>query len=272
MRWLILFAFTGFYLTVCAMGYNYHECPVSTAMGNTHTCIYSPYRGNNVSSLALDSVPNVQVFYQNKATLPSLGLYDLGLVYPSKHINIAIKGNYHGFEAYSEFSVQCHFAKFFKPYIALALQVGYQGLYQSPKDGYWHTGSVDIGLMAFPTKQLRVGFSVLNVSFSPFVKSPQKIAIPTVFSVGAAYVIARKIVLTAEVQKAIDQPFAYAIGMDYQVVKAWNIRAGLYICSELTPCLGIGFKWDSFRCDVAFQYHLATGLNSCIGLVYTWND
>jgi hypothetical protein len=272
MRLILLILFLCGIETLFAMGYNHHVCPVSMAMGNASSCILSPYRGNNVASLALDTLPNIHTFYQNKATIAVLGLYDVALVYPFKHLNMAFKGNFHGFEAYREFSVQCHFAKFFKPYIAIALQVGYQGLYQSPKEGYWHTSSVDIGFMAFPTKQLRLGFSVLNVSFSVFPASLAKTALPTLFSVGMGYVFARKIVLTAEVQKAIDQPFAYAIGLDYQVIKALAIRVGLSVCEELTPSLGMGLQWGSFRCDVGFQYHFGTGLNSSIGLVYTWND
>lgn len=221
--------------------------------------------------MACDTFPNVHAYYQNKATLPTLGLYDFGLVYPFKPLHVGLRVNFFGFDAYQEFSAQVMFAKFFKPYIAVGLQVGYQGIHQSPKQGYLHTGSVDIGLMAFPIKQLRIGFWVNNVSFSYFPMSVQEVPLPVIFKAGLGYHIAQKIWVTAQVEKALDQPFAYAIGLDYQIIKQLAVRTGLYICKELTPTLGMSLILGPFRCDVAFQYHFATGLNSSVGLVYQWN-
>lgn len=252
------------------MQFGYHYCPVSTAMGNASTCITSPYRGNNIAQLGCDSLPNVHAFYQNKAALPTIGLYNAALVYPFKPINTALRVNFHGFDAYHEISLQAAFAKLFKPYISIGLQVEYHALYQMPAHAYLHTGCVHVGLLAFPTKKLRVGFSVHNVSFSSFYAAAKKIAVPVVFNVGIGYVIANKILLTAQVQKALKQPFAYMVGMDYQVLKQLAIRTGLYACEALQPCLGLGIMLGNFRCDIGFQYHFGTGLNSSVGIVYTW--
>ncbi|MBQ2025211.1 MAG: hypothetical protein II215_01900, partial [Paludibacteraceae bacterium] len=62
------------------------------------------------------------------------------------------------------------------------------------------------------------------------------------------------------------------LGIDYQVIKQLAIRTGLYVCQALQPTLGLGIKIGQIQCDVGFQYHVATGLNSSVGIVYTWKN
>lgn len=254
------------------MQYGHDHHPISMAMGNSTTCISSPYLGTDIASMALHTASSLQVYAQNKATLPQLGLYNIAMVYSNKYVNVGIKGFFHGFGAYNEFSVQASFGHFFKPYIAIALQAEYNGLYQSPKEGYLHIGCVSLGMQVFPFKNMRVGFSVYNVSFSAFTTETANIRLPVIFRLGMGYHIAQKVLLTAEVHKAIDQPFAYSVGIDYQVIKLLAIRTGLYICEDLTPSLGIGFTFHRFCLDVGVQYHFSTGLNTAIGLIYQWNE
>jgi hypothetical protein len=270
------FKFLAIVIIICvqtkAMQYGYHFCPVSVAMGNASCCITSPYMANNIAQMGCDTLPNVHAFYLNKTTIPTIGLYNVALVYPFKPIHTGVRLNFHGFDGYNELSVQLSFAKFFKPYISIGLQAEYNALYVSPKKGYLHTGSVNIGFMAFPTKQLRVGFTVHNVSFSSFLSETNRLYLPVTFRVGLGYTLAKKVLLTAQIEKALKQPFAYSIGIDYQVIKQLAIRTGLYVCQALQPTLGLGIKIGQIQCDVGFQYHVATGLNSSVGVVYTWKN
>ncbi len=254
------------------MQYGHDHHPVSMAMGGATTCIASPYLGTDMVSMALQNASSVQIYAQNKATLPQLGLYNAALVYSNQYVNVGLKGFFHGFEAYNEFSVQASFGHFFKPYIAIALQVEYNGMYQSPKKEYLHSGCVSLGMQAFPFKNMRVGFSVYNVSFSAFKTENQTLPLPVIFRLGMGYHIAQKVLLTAEVHKAIDQPFAYSVGIDYRVIKLLAIRTGLYICEDLTPSLGIGLSFHRFCLDVGVQYHFSTGVNTAIGFIYKWNE
>ena len=252
------------------MQYGHEHHPIAMAMGNATTCISSHYLGTDIASIALQTKSSVQAYAQNQATLPQLGLYNIAMVYSNPYVNAGLKGFFHGFDAYNEFSLQASFGHFFKPYLAIALQVAYNGLYQSPKEGYLHSGCLSVGMQAFPFKNMRIGFSVHNVSFSGFKTETENIRMPVIFRLGMGYYIAQKVLLTAEVHKALDQPFAYSLGIDYQAIQLLAIRTGLYICQDLTPSLGIGFTFHQFCLDLGVQYHFATGLNSAIGLVYRW--
>lgn len=254
------------------MQYGHHHDPISVAMGNASCCISSHYLGTNVASVALQTSSSVQTYLQNKATLPTLGLYNVGLVYSNRYVNVACKGNFHGFDAYHEFSAEVSLGHFFKPYIAIALQASYHGLYQSPKNGYVHSGGLNIGLQAFPFKNMRVGFSVYNITFSAFKIETENTRLPVIFRLGIGYHIAQKILITADANKALDQPFAYSIGIDYQVIKALSLRTGMYVCQGITPSLGLGLSIKKCRIDIGIQYHFKTGLNTAVGIIYLWNE
>ena len=262
------------------MQYGHDHHPISMAMGNATTCISSPYLGTDIASMALHTASSLQVYAQNKATLPQLGLYNIAMVYSNKYVNVGVKGFFHGFGAYNEFSIQALFGHFFKPYIAIALQAEYNGLYQSPKEGYLHSGCVSLGMQVFPFKNMRVGFSVYNVSFSAFTTETANIRLPVIFRLGMGYHIAQKVLLTAEVHKAIDQPFAYSVGIDYQVVLPDASGSQIPLLPEPSSTPGkiwqwisiIGFTFHRFCLDVGVQYHFSTGLNTAIGLIYQWNE
>jgi hypothetical protein len=262
-----------FYLSpIFAMQYGHDHHPISMAMGNSTTCISSHYLGTDIASMALHSASSVQVYAQNKATLPQLGLYNVAMVYSNQYVNVGLKGFFHGFESYNEYSVQASFGHFFKPYIAISIQAEYTGLYQSPKEKYLHSGCLSLGMQVFPFKNMRVGFSVYNASFSAFKTETESIRLPVIFRLGMGYHIAQKVLLTAEVHKAIDQPFAYSIGLDYQVIKALALRTGMYVCHGITPSLGIGLTIKKCRIDIGMQYHFNTGLNTAVGIIYLWNE
>lgn len=254
------------------MQYGHNHNPIAISMGNATTCISSHYLSTDITSMALHTRSSVQMYAQNKAMLPQLGLYQVGMVYSNPLINVGITGTFHGFATYNEFSVQTTFGKFFKPYIAVALQAEYNGIHQSPKEGYLHSGCMSIGLQFFPFQNMRIGFSVYNITFSTFNTGTAKIRIPVIFRLGMAYRIAKKVLITAEVHKALDQDFAYCIGMDYQLIKQLHLRTGMYICNEITPSLGMGLNFKKLRLDVATQYHFGIGLTIVAGIVYLWNE
>lgn len=254
------------------MQYGYTHNPISIGMGNANTCIASHYLGTDVASLALQTTSSVQTYVENKAILPQLGLYNIGMVYSNRIFNIGIKGTFHGFDTYHELAVQATFGRFFKPYIAVALQAEYTGIYLSPKNGYLHSGCLNIGLQTFPFKNMRLGFSIHNVTFSCFKTETINLRLPVIFRLGIGYRIAQKVLLTAETHKALDLPFAYCIGIDYQVIKQLALRTGMFICEDITPSLGLGLCFKKFRIDVGVQYHFGTGLNIAAGLIYLWNE
>lgn len=263
---MIIFYFSPLF----GMQLGHQRCPIAMGMGNSSTCIFSPYTNNNPALLSQIDLPSVQVMAENKALLPALGDYYVALAYPFKEIQASITGLFHGFEAYHEYSIDVCLARFFKPYIAVGLQGTYCGLFTAAHKTYTHSGLLSLGAIVFPIPALRIGFSVYNVSFSAFAIDEQTINIPVIFKLGIAYHIAQKVHMTAEVHKALDQPFAFCIGMDYQAVSFLSLRAGLYAQEELTPSLGIGFHWQHLTIDAGFQYHFGTGLNLSIGMAYLW--
>ncbi len=255
---MIIFYFSPLF----AMQLGHQRCPIAVGMGNSSTCIFSPYTNNNPALISHVSHPSVQIIADSKALLPELGEYSLAVVYPFKALQTAVTGGFHGFEAYHEYHVDLTLARFFQPYIAIGLQGTYCGIFSAAQKSYLHSGALSLGAIAYPIQNLRIGFSIYNISFST--------NIPVIFKVGIAYHIAQKVQLTAEVHKALDQPFAFCIGMDYQAVSFLNIRAGLYAQKELTPTLGIGLHWKYLLIDAGFQYHFGTGLNLSAGIAFLW--
>ena len=118
-----------------------------------------------VNSLASDNV--IGIYYNNNFFLPEIGRSTLGMVYPAKAVNTSAGFSFYGFSEYWNVDFSLGFSRWFKPYIAFGVRAFFHGAhFNSPDASFLATGGLNVSLLVFPTKSLRIGFYAENITFS----------------------------------------------------------------------------------------------------------
>lgn len=244
--------------------------PVGLAIGKTNASAninqnYVPY---NQAVAALCEFPIIQTTYTNSFFLPSLGRGQLGLVYPCKFGTWCASIDYYGFSEYGEISAGIAFAKWFKPYFSIGLELDYIGIFLSKDDGVASTAIVQLGMIVFPTNSLNISVHAYNLSFSPVHCTNLKIRIPSIFKIGVSYKFEKNILLKFELSKELSSPILIGGGIEYEPIKFVTIRAGFCGQKNLVSTIGIGLNYKSFGCDLGISYDTKLGISSAFGLYY----
>jgi hypothetical protein len=115
----------------------------------------------------------------------------------------------------------------------------------------------DLGLCVRPAKDLSLGFHVFNLTFSTW-NNEAHTALPVVFSLGAAYVVAASVQLFAEITKDVYEPARAKFGTEISILQRLLLRVGL-ISQPFEIHFGLGYAYKNCRFDVALSRHHTLG-------------
>ena len=91
--------------------------------------------------------------------------------------------------------------------------------------------------------------------------------LPAVLRLGGQYRFSERVALNAEVRKHLEYPVSLAVGLEYQVVSDFYVRAG--IAGEPSRySFGAGYRTGSFQFDIAASHTEVLGFTPQISLTY----
>ena len=165
-KFIVLSTVILFTTSLFAFQYGRYIGPVSLSLGNI-SCVLSDNSYNSVNPATISCGKSyVSAFYHNKFLCPEIGLENLSFVYSHPTLSFSTNISHHGFTEYGEMAVGVNFSRFFKPYISVGIGAEYLGWYYT---GAWNSmACFNLGIIVFPVSNLRIGFSVYNLSFSKF--------------------------------------------------------------------------------------------------------
>lgn len=154
--------------------------------------------------------------------------------------------------------------------VAMGVQLNYQDVWIQNYD-YVGTVTAEIGLLSKITKNLSLGFSVMNINHARISRIPDN-RFGTFFRLGLKYEFSNIVGITAEVEKEIRSKIRPKIGLEYQMIKGFFLRLGAaYNPAEIT--FGIGYKFK-FRLQLdagsAWRQHL--GWSPHVGITYDFKS
>jgi len=169
----------------------------------------------------------------------------------------------YGFELYKETKIAVSYAynynnKFF---------AGITGVYHNLKIANYGSGntfSFNFGGLAYLTKQLRIGFSILNFSRSSYGREDNQI--PVIFNLGLSYSFTNNFIVNTAIEKDLDYSAAIHFGLEYLIINYISIRLGF---SNVPNTLsgGIGINYSRFQIDYSVFTHQELGLTHQVGLI-----
>jgi len=271
----VLFLFIGFYP---AIAYAINHVPIgakSKAMAGNSVALtdfWSLY--NNAAIMPFSKKNGIGLYYDNRFLLKETSTLCLGGQW---HIDKAgafgFYTSHFGYKNYAEWNIGLAYAKSFADIFSFGLQFDYLLHYFGDKTyGKCHAFTFEIGMYGKISKSLSLGFHVYNPArLKTTTYNQTKEYIPTVFRFGLAYRIAKKCLLSVEVEKDLDYKPLFRIGMEYEIASKLYFRGG-FCLPEMEFALGAGLHISMIRIDFASTYHGVLGYSPQISLIYTIKD
>jgi hypothetical protein len=145
-------------------------------------------------------------------------------------------------------------------------------VYEKIHDFSGHGLGADLGgLYSLPDGRTRIGGMVQNIGTEIQAVGEEKAGFPTVFKLGISHILkGSNILVSAEVNKPVDNDFFYNLGAEIYQIRPLVLRAGW---SSLAKDLktgegddnlagfgfGIGFSWQKYKIDYAYSSFASLG-------------
>lgn len=226
-----------------------------------------PYAVNEaVNSLKKECF--ISTGYTNRLFLPQIGRASLDFVYPSKALNTSAGFSFYGFSEYWNIEATIGFSRLFKPYIAIGVEAFFYGCHFNTDVKFCATGGLNVGLLAFPTRNLTIGLYAHNISFSPLKSLEERYRLPVIFRLGISYNFSGKALIILEGAKELKQPFLICMGVEYMPVRQFILRLGVSYQTSAACSGGFGLRFGGFFIDAGVEYKLMSGLSISTGVGY----
>jgi len=218
---------------------------------------------NNPAGLSQQNWREISIYYSpspfgiNKLANGSAVYHE-----PTKFGSIAIAYTNYGFELYKENVLFVSYSKRLFKDLFLGVTLSYKNI--SIKNyGSDNTLILLIGGLAYLTNQLRIGFVINNINRGSIGSEDNQI--PITFNFGISYNLIQELSINAALQKEIDMDTSIRIGIDYQIIKYFNLRMGA-MNKPSSFSAGFGINYSIFEIDYALFNHQDLGFTHQIGV------
>lgn len=235
-----------------------------TAMGNNSAAVNDVWGVMaNPASIAQTPSPMTQLTHRGHFFTNEIRNQAIAFVLPSKRLVFGLYLQRYGMSTFLDNKVGFIISKQFGPKLAIGLRTNYHQLNIS---NYGSTTgiSVDLGTTYQLTGDLNFGFYIENPSKEAYNTKAIYTLLPTAVHFGIAYRTSDKLLIATTIRKDI-----IAIGIDYQLIKAFSIRSGLSL-NPFTHYLGIGFNLLKLVVDFACIKHTNLGYSPQLTVGYVF--
>jgi hypothetical protein len=193
----------------------------------------------------------------------NLGLNDarIALVMPLNKLTTAVGVLYFGDELFNQMRVSALIADEFG-FAKAALKVNYHQFYVQ-NYGYRSALTLDIGGVFTLSEQLSLAMVFQNITRSKLIAETGT-PLSSLMQMGLSYQPIKKFRIDAQLDKTIEQPLLFRLGLEYVATDLISLRTGFSPTS--VAALGIGLNWKTITIDVAGQYHQQLGYSGTISL------
>ena len=187
---------------------------------------------------------------------------------PTSSGTFGLQLHYFGFEAYREQKIGLAYARQLLDHFSVGAQFNYL---QTRIEEYGSKGvlTFELGLQARVHPSLQLGAHLVSPAR---VEVAEGEPLPTILRLGFAYLPSEQLQLLAEVEKDLDFPIRFRSGIEYKLLPALALRAGIATAPALAT-FGIGLRLPkNLQIDLASQYHQILGWTPAFSLSYQPNS
>jgi len=265
---LIFLLLLPLYFSSFAGNENYPVGGRQAGLANAGVCltdIWAVY--HNQAALADYNHFAASVYYENRFLVKEMGMQGAAVTGPTKSGVFGLSFSRFGYSLYNESKYGLAFAKSFGENFSAGVQVDY--LDTRIGEGYGNKGvfAVEAGLRARLAKKLYIGFHGYNLTRVKLADYNNE-RVPTILKLGLQYIFSDKVFVAIETEKDIDQKPVFMAGVEYHVLKAFYLRAGI-ASNPFLNTFGFGLEIaDKLQLDVSTSIHPVLGVSPQASLTY----
>jgi hypothetical protein len=233
----------------------------------TYSDVWSTF--HNQAGLAGIDHPAAGVFFENKFLVSDLSLESFAVAVPAEKVGtFSLGATMFGGKLYNEKKIGVGYGKKLGEKFSAGVQLDYLSTYIAEDYGTRNSFAVEIGFIAEPFKNLKLGAHVFNPNKAKVAEYADE-RVPVIMRFGGSYKFSEKILVSAEEEKDIDQKSAFKAGLEYHIVEALYLRGG--IASNPSLCtFGFGLSFNHFVLDLASSWHQELGFSPQFSLGYNF--
>ncbi|WBO84914.1 PorV/PorQ family protein [Hymenobacter yonginensis] len=232
--------------------------------------------GNNAAGLGQLSAPTAAVYAENRYLLSALNTVALAVAAPLGKVEnglarrgvVGVEVQRFGGKLYSEQRIGAGYG-----YRGGLVSIGARvDLLQLSIEGLGSRRAVAVSLggqAELVPKRLVFGAYLYNLNQAKLAEYQQE-RVPTVLKAGLSYRPTAKVMLNIETEKEVEQSADFKAGVEYRVIDALALRAGLRTLTEETTG-GLGFRAGALQIDYAAAWHAALGLSQHLSIGLSFN-
>lgn len=193
----------------------------------------------------------------------NLGLNDarIGLVVPFAKLTTGVGVLYFGDELFNQMRVSALVVDEFG-FAKAALRANYYQFYVQ-NYGYRSALTLDIGGVFSLSEQLSLAIVFQNLTRAKLIAETST-QLSSLVQLGLSYHPIKKFRIDAQLDKTIEQPLIFRLGLEYMATELISLRTGFSPAS--LAALGLGFSWKKITLDIAGQYQQQLGYSGIISL------
>lgn len=238
----------------------------SNSLGYASSCLEDEWAiFNNIAGLSKVKHARIACTYDTQPSFKPFNRTALVMALPTK-IGVAGVGIFRfGDKLYNEQILTAGFSNTFG-IASLGIKVNY---IQYNAQGFGRKAAITMsfGGIARLTEKISLGAHIININ-QPRISSHEREQLPTILITGIAFKISNKTLLSTEIEKNLEYPATWKVGIEYQAHKKFVGRTGFNI-GPTAAFLGFGFVSRKFKLDYAYQHSFTIDSRHQASIGYT---
>ena len=224
---------------------------------------------SNQAALAQIKKSAAGIYAEKRFLLSSTNMYSAIAVLSTKQGNFGLQADYFGYKNYNESQIGLAYARSLGSKLDIGIKFNYYG-FRIPAYGNSSAVNFELGAIAHLSEKLHAGIHAYNPVGGKLSKTDNE-KLSSIYKFGIGYEASDKFFVSTEIIKEEDQPVNVDVGVQYNFMKQFFVRAGT--STETTNSyVGAGISWKNFRLDISGSYHQQLGFTPGLMLIVNFNN
>jgi hypothetical protein len=232
----------------------------------TSAGIYS--LNENQGGLAYNRECALAVNYSNRYLLSDISDHSLGLIFPTGKSTAGISIFYYGNTELNQSRYSLALGRKLGSWLSAGILMNYNHLAVRAIGERASTISGNMGIQAYPIKNLCFGMEILNPTKSRFDPHNED-DLYSGFKTGISFTDPEIFWLAVQYNMNNFATSEWCLAGEYLLLKSLTIRGGLKIKENPSWSFGTSIKYKRFHFDFGFENHTVLGLSVAVSLIYS---
>ncbi len=239
----------------------------STAIGDLKLGLSDLFSAvNNQAMLSEIRIFTAGINVHNRYLIKGLSTGSLAIAIPIGKGTSAFNFTSYGYELYRENKLGLLYAMALGPVFSMGIRLNYHSIRLGEGLGTEYAFYPDLGLNYKPSNKLNIGIQFQNLTLSKKVMQLDEFW-PVSGRLGLTYLINEKLMIAVQGNVYTNLPVEMNSGLEYSFSENFSFRFG-FASQPNRASLGIGFRLQLFKVDLASSYQANLGFTPSINLIF----